>query len=175
MNNYIDENTPFGIHNQHYYSTIVPTEECIIYLVQYCDDEYNKFNALTDEVEKNKEQHGEYSYSFKKGSMTFEVTLRGKSYNNVTCDSFLEFEQAIEGKGLKEISSLEIKMDLNFKRDREDASAEHQNSFVITFRPYEISFIRKSNHNETMMNQIEINIDEVLKRFPSINSIFATK
>ena len=118
MNNYIDENAPFGIQNQHYYSTIVPTEECIIYLVQYCDDEYNKFIALTEEVEKSKEQHGEYNYSFKKGNTTFEVVLRGKTYANIVCESFLEFEQAIEEKGLKDISSLEIKMDLHFKRNR---------------------------------------------------------
>ncbi len=175
MNNYIDENTPFGIQNQHNYSTIIPTGECITYLVQYCYDEYNKFIALTEEVEKNKEQHGEYNYSFKKGNSVFEVSLRGKMYTNVICHDMEEFEEATHEKGLKEMSSLEIKMHLNFKRDREDVGSEHQNEFVITFRPYEISFTRKSNYNETMMNQIEMNIDEVLKRFPSINSIFSSK
>lgn len=175
VNNYMDENTPFGIQNQHYYSTIVPTGECIQYLVQYCCDEYNKFIALTEEVEKNKEQHGEYNYSFKKGSTLFEITLRGKMYNSTICHNLQEFEEVIEEKGLKEMSSLEIKMNLNFKRDREDTGSEHENAFTITFKPYEISFTRKSNYNETMMNQIETNIDEVLKRFPSINSIFSAK
>lgn len=175
MNNYIDENTPFGIQNQHNYSTIIPTGECITYLVQYCADEYQKFTALTEEVEKNKEQHGEYNYSFKKGASLFEIAIRGKQYSNIVCENFQEFEAAIQEKGLKDISSLEIKMHLNFKRDREEVGTEHQNEFVIIFRPYEISFSRKSNYNETMMNQIETNIDDVLRRFPSINSIFSAK
>lgn len=175
MNSYIDENTPFGIQNQHYYSTIIPTGECITFLVQYCCDEYDKFIALTEEVEKNKEQHGEYNYSFQKGTTVFEISVRGKMYSNVVCHNLQEFEDSIQEKGLKDISSLEIKMHLNFKRDREDAGSEHQNEFTITFKPYEISFIRKSNFNETMMNQIETNIDELLKRFPSINSIFSAK
>ena len=66
-------------------------------------------------------------------------------------------------------------MDLDFRRGNGDDLIEHENSFKVIFKPYEITFARKSNHNELKMNQIEYNINNILKQFTVANSIFCTK
>ena len=70
---------------------------------------------------------------------------------------------------------MEIKLDLYYKRGKNDNLTDYENSFTIVFKPYEIIFARKSNHNEVNMNQIENNINEIMKKFPTANSVFCTK
>ena len=66
-------------------------------------------------------------------------------------------------------------MELDFKRGKGNELKDHENSFTISFKPYEITFTRKSSHNEAKMNQIENDIKEILNKFQSINTIFCTK
>ena len=49
------------------------------------------------------------------------------------------------------------------------------NLFHIIFKPYEITFTRKSSHNEFQMNQIEKDVKDIFSQIPALNTIFCTK
>lgn len=177
-NEFIDEEVTTVINNEYDYSNIVPTQEMITYLVQYCDSVFKQFMALVYEDEKRNEQFKqEYkNYNYKKSyGESLEIYIREKSYNNITCKDFASFQSAVNDGNLKNVSDLDIKLQLDYKRGREDSLVDYENSFSILFKPYEITFARKSNHNEANMNQIETTINEILKKFPVANSIFCTK
>ena len=175
---YINEDEPSVKNNEYDYSTIIATSEAITYLVQYCDSTYKKFVALIDEDEKRNEQFKQEfkNYNYKKNyGERFEVYIRGKNYNTITCKDLAAFQSAVNDGNLTNVSSLEIKMDLDFKRGKGNDLTDYENSFTITFKPYEITFIRKSSHNEARMNQIENDIKDILNNFQTVNTIFCTK
>ena len=166
------------INNEYDNSNILPAIEYITYLAEYCDGVYKQFIKMTEEdEEKNKQFKQEYKeYNYKKNyGASFEISIREKSYNNINCEDIQTFKTAIADGNLKSVNGLDIKLDLDFKRGKGDNLEEHDNSFSILFKPYEIKFARKSNHNDGQMNQIENNINEILKKFPIANSIFCDK
>ena len=173
-----NEDTLSVINNTYDYSNIIPTVECIRYLVQYCDNVYKKFvNLMEEDTKKNeqfKEEFKNYNYKKSYGDL-FEIYIREKSYNTTTCKDFATFESAVSNGHLKNVSSLEIRLELDYKRGKCYELKEHENEFIVKFKPYEITFVRKSNHNEESMNQIENIIKDILSKFPISNSIFCTK
>ena len=76
---------------------------------------------------------------------------------------------------MKNVSGVDIKLNMDFERGREGNFESHENNFVIIFKPYEITFSRKSNYNDVNINQIENQINEILKKFPVANCIFCNK
>ncbi len=162
------------------YSNIVPEIEVIKYLVQYCESIYIEFiNLVNEDEEKNKKFKIEFrNYMYKKSYETrFEISIREntESYSSINCKSFADFNNVISSGHLKNVKSLIIYLDLYYKRGKEFEYDEYENSFIISFKPYEIKFTRKSNHNENTMNNIENNINSILKKFRVQNSIFCTK
>lgn len=166
------------VNNEFDYSNVLPTIECVKYLVQYCDNTYKQLlNLVEQDEEKNKQfkpEYKEYNYAKSYGAR-FEVYIREKSYNNITCKDYNTFETAVNNGDLKNILGLEIKMELDFKRGNGNNLEEYNNSFVILFNPYDIKFARKSDHIESNMNEVENQINNILKSFPVANSIFCTK
>ena len=81
----------------------------------------------------------------------------------------------IQNNNLKNVLSLEIRLDLDYKRGRGNEANNHENSFSISIKPYDIIFARKSNYSDNYINQIENNINEIFKKIPTINTIFCTK
>ena len=167
------------INNEFDYSNIVANVEAITYLVQYCDSMEKQLKKLIEEdEEKNKRFKNEYKdYMYKKTySERFEVYIRSKSYqNSITCNDYESFVSAVKDGNLKNVSGLDIKLDLDFERGKGDNLDKHENSFKIVFNPYDITFTRISNHNDPSMNQIETQINDILKRFQVVNTIFCTK
>lgn len=166
------------INNEYDYSNILPTIECIDYLVKYCDNTYKQLQKLVEEdEEKNKQfkmEYREYRYGKSYGAK-FEVYIREKSYNNITCNDYDMFLAAVKDGNLKNISSMDIKLTLNFKRGKGMNVEEYSNSFTILLSPYNIKFARKSDHNESNMNEVETQIKNILNQFPIANCIFCTK
>lgn len=166
------------INNENNYSDILPTAETVAYLVNYCDKVYKDFVSLLEEDEKKNEQYKlEYkNYMYKKSyADRFEVTIRNKNYNNITCKSYDMFLSAIEDGNVKNVQSITINLELGFKRGKERDFEEHENEFKIEFKPFDTTFVRKSNHNDPSMNNIEEKIKMILERFPTMNTIFYTK
>lgn len=166
------------INNEFDYSNVVPTVEMILYLVQYCDQVYNQLTKLVkDDEEKNKQFKSEYKeWNYKKSyGQSFEVFIREKNYNNITCKDYSQFVSAVNGGNLNEISGMYIKLCMDFFRGKGENTVEHENSFTMSFKPYEITFTRKSNYNDPSMNKIEEQINSIFKHFPVANSIFCTK
>ncbi len=175
---YITEDESSIKKNEYDYSTIIATTEAIAYLVQYCDNVYKQFISLIEEDKKRNEQFKlEYrKYNFKKVyNERFEVYIREKNYSTITCKDFASFQSAVNDGDLTNVGSLEIKLEMDFERGISDELVEHKNLFAIIFRPYEIKFTRISSHNEAIMNQIENNINKILNKFQSVNTIFCTK
>lgn len=173
---YLEEETV--ISNEYDYSNILPTVENITYIIQYCDQIYNHFLKLIDEDEnKNEKLKYEFkNYNYKKSySEGFEVKIRQKNYNIISCKTYSSFVEAVNSGQLLNVDSLEINLNLDYKRGKNDNLNNHENSFDITFKPYEIRFIRKANYKEMDMEQIENNLNEMLKKFPVVNTIFCSK
>lgn len=166
------------INNEFDYSNIIVTAEYVSYLANYCDQLYKQLLAKQDEEEeKNKQFKLEYKeYMFKKKySQGFQIYISEKSYNNITCKDFASFQTAINDGNLKNVTKIDIKLDMDFERGKNNNYEEHENSFTIIFKPYEITFARKSNHNDPSMNQIENQINEIMKKFPVANTVFCDK
>lgn len=166
------------INNEYDYSNIIPTEDKIIKIVEFCDQMYNNYLHLIEEDEKQNEKlKYEYqNYNFKNCyGMELEIKINSKNYNNISCKGYKAFLEIVSNNQLKNIDSLEIKLNLDYKKGKNNNLKEHQNSFNITFKPYEITFIRKSNYNEDTMNRIERIINKLLKEFSIANTIFCSK
>lgn len=166
------------INNEFDYSNIVPTIEAVSYLVQYCDQMNKQLTKLVEnDEEKNKKFKLEYkNYIYKKiYSQGLEVYIREKSYNNITCKDYESFTSAVSDGNLNNVNGLDIRLCLDFERGQENNYDKHENSFSIIFKPYEIIFARKSNHNDPNMDKIEEQINSILKKFPVANSIFCNK
>ena len=174
----IDESVVTIIDNEYDYSNCVPTVEGVSFLVKYLDSVYKNYLRLTEEDEKKNEQFKfEYkSFNYKKTYESgLEIRIKEKSFNSVTCNDWESFLSAVDKECLKGIIEVKIRLDLSFKRGKGENLSKYENSFLITFAPYDISFVRKSNHNEVVMNKIEKDIREILNKFPVMNTIFCTK
>lgn len=166
------------INNEFDYSNVVPTIEAISYLVQYCDQMNKQLTKLVEEdEEKNKQFKSEYKdYMYKKSyGQEFQVYIKEKSYNNITCNDYESFSSAVKGGNLNQVTGLDIKLCMDFLRGKEEKLEEHENLFTIIFNPYDIKFARKSNYNDPNMNKVEEQINSILKQLPVANSIFCNK
>ena len=76
---------------------------------------------------------------------------------------------------LKNVSKLIISLNIDFYRGTNDNKQIHENSFKISFEPYNIKFIRKSNIKDEEMDMIENNIRRILDSFKVQDSIFYSK
>lgn len=166
------------INNETDYSNKLATIEKITELISICDNIYTQFTDITQkEEEKNKQFKEEYKeYTYKKHWGTkFEISIRNKSYNTITCDNLNTFKTAINDGNLKEVDALTIYLNLDFKRGKGLDLEEHENEFKITFKPYDIKLLRKSNHNDQDINQIENVLKDTISKFPESNTIFCDK
>lgn len=174
----MNSNEKVIINHETDYSNALPTVEIITYLVKFCDNLYKQLVSLFEEDEKKNEQYKEEfkEYKYKKMYSTrFVVRIREKAFNNIECKNYEEFTSAVSNGDLKQVDKLEIILDLDYKRGRGTNLEEHNNSFVISFNPYNITFARKSNKNDSDMDQIEEQIKKVMDQLPIANSIFCDK
>jgi len=166
------------INNEYDYSTIIPNGESIAYVIQYCENLYTQFMLLISNDEKKNEtlkyEYKNYEYG-KHFKSEFTVTIRQKNFSTIVCKNHSAYMDALKSGNVNNVDSLDIIMDLSYKRGETSNFKEHLNDFKIIFKPYDIKFIRKSNHNEDNMNQIEDSINVILKQFPAANSIFCSK
>lgn len=174
----MNQNTQSVVNNEYDYSNCLPTIECVTYLVKYMSDVYDNFLKLQMEDEENNKQfkpeYKEWKYKKSYGEK-FEIYIKEKTYNNLTCKDFASFQSAVADGNLKNITGMTIKMDIDYKRGIGEKLDEYENSFYVSFEPSNITFARKSDHIESDMNQIENNIKAILEKFPILNTIFCTK
>lgn len=173
-----EENKISIVNNEYDYSNIIPVIDNVTYLVAFCDNIYNNFlKLIADDEEKNKPFKEEYKeYSFKKiYSNSFVVEIKTPSYSTIECRNLEEFKSATRNGNLKQVNALYVKMNLDFRRGVGDNLVTHENSFIISFKPYEIIFKRKSNFSDVNMTRIEDEIKSILNKFSVANSIFCDK
>lgn len=178
MDDNFSQETNIIINNEYDYSNILPTVEGISYLVQFCDKMNSQLKKLCEEdEEKNKQYKLEFkNYSYKKTiSQKLEIDIVEKEYQHIYCEDYPQFVSAVQGGNLNKVSSLKIRLELNFSRGKGDNLERHENNFTISFSPYEIKFTRKSNFNNPSMDRIEEKIKDILKQFPIANCIFCNK
>lgn len=175
--NYVNNEQKTVINNEYDYSNIIAETENIVYIAQYFQNTYSQFLKICEEDEiRNKPLKYEFqNYNFKNYYSRFEINIRMKTYNNVTCNSLESLIDVIKKGQLNNVNSLEILLELDYYRGANSNKNLHENSFKIIFKPYDIIFARKSNYNEENMNQIENNVNGLLKKFKTVNTIFCTK
>lgn len=166
------------ISNEKDFSNIIPTVENISILIQYCDQIYNQFVKLIedDENRNSKIKYELQNYSFKKCfGEGLEIIIREKNFNTITCKNYNSYIELYKNGQLNNLDSLEVNLELNYQTGMNGSLITHENLFKIKFRPYEISFIRKSNFKNFNMERIENTIIDILQKFPVANTIFCTK
>ena len=170
--------TEKNINNEFNYSTAIPTTKNITILVQYCEEVFNSYSQLINEDEsKNEKLKYEYrTYQYGKiYSLDFKVVIYDKNFKYIECPSLKSYIEAVNNKQINNVSSLNIKLNINFKRGPNGNTKDHINEFKINFKPYEIIFTRQSNFDDTNILKIENDINEILSKFPAIDTIFCTK
>lgn len=159
------ENQNESINNIFDYSNAVPTKEAVSHLVKYCDSVYEQYLWLLKEDEKKENK----SYP-KKYNLFLDIRIKDQKFNNIICNNYISFKKACLDGNLDNIDSMEIRLNISYKKD-----VIYNNLFTILIKPFNLKFIRQSNYNELEMNIIEKNINEILKRFHTVNSLFCTK
>ena len=169
------------IDNTYDFSNYLPTPEGIMFLVEYCYSVYTGFTKLLDDDEKkNKmlmEQDRVYEYKRNYNDL-FEVHVRPKMNEDlgVGYNDIWDFRSAMQAGKLYNVGALRISMNLNFLRNSNGYMEDHNNSFLITFLPYNIKVNRRGNYHDKNMEQIEQGIINTMKlKFPKGNSIFCYK
>ena len=167
------------INNEYDFSNIVVDIEHLEGLIRFLDGLNKQLKKLADEdEEKNKqfkEEYKEYKYkeTFGQG---LDIYIKYESFSsNITCKDFESFESAVKNGNIKNLRGIDIKLCLDFKRGNGSNLVDYDNLFKITFEPYNITFIRKSNHNDEIMDQIEKKIVATMNQFQVINTIFCSK
>lgn len=168
------------VNNEFDYSNIVVDIQTLSYLVQYCESVYNQFqNLIIEDEQKNEKLKYEFkNYQYKKYYATkFDILVKKKdtNYSSINCKSYESFVDAINNNHLNNVDSLTITLNLSYRRGKETELVDYENEFKFIFKPWDIKFYRKSNYSEEVMNQIENNLNNILKKFKIQNSIFCTK
>ena len=166
------------INNEYDYSNVLPVVNAISYLVNYCDLMNKQLIKLVEEDEQKntqfKVEYKEYNYA-KSYKQYFEVSVRNIDGKRDSCKDYSSFVDLVNKGGLKNVCDISIKLDLCFKRGKYFSLEEHENNFVIRFKPYDIKFTRKSNFEDTSMDEIEEQIRKIMDSFPVANCVFCDK
>ncbi len=165
------------INHEFDYSNAVPLVENISYLIKFCDNVFNQFMKMVDDDKKKNEKlkHEYKNYLYGESyNQKLEIGVR-KGYDYISYKNCSSFLNAINNKEIVNLSSLEIKLNLNFERGQSGDTKTHENDFKISFEPYKIMFTRKSNFKDSEIDQIENNINELMKKLPTVNTIFCSK
>ena len=164
------------INNEFDYSNKVAEVENISILIQYCESLYNQLlNLINEDEEKNERLKLEFrDYQYKKSySNIFEILIRKKNtYNDISFKSLDTFNESVKSGQLVNLEKLSINLDLCYKRGKNSDLRDYENNFKFVFKPYDIKFFRKSNHNESSMNQIEENFNKLFEHFREQKCIF---
>ncbi len=173
------EEKEIEISREYDYSNSVPEAQNILFLAKYCYSYYVQLIKMCEEdEEKNRILKSEYKdFLYKKSfSSKYEVAIREKDvFSSLACKTYDSLVEAANSGHLKNVESVVITLDLSFRRGKDMATKEHENLFKISFKPYSIVFIRKSNYADSSMDKIENVINEILKKFSVQNTIFCTK
>lgn len=173
------EEKEIEISREYDYSNSVPEAQNILFLAKYCYSYYVQLIKMCEEdEEKNRILKSEYKdFLYKKSfSSKYEAAIREKDvFSSLSCKTYDSLVEAANSGHLKNVESVVITLDLSFRRGRDMATKEHENLFKISFKPYNIVFIRKSNYADSSMDNIENVINEILKKFRVQNTIFCTK
>ncbi len=162
------------------YSNSVPEIELILFLAQYCESYYRQLVKMCEEdEERNSKLKYEYKdFQYKKSyNAKYEVAIRekGGSFPGLSCKTYESLVESTNAGHLNNVESVTITLDLSFRRGKDMNTKEHENLFRITFKPYDIVFIRKSNYVDQNMDEIENVINAIMKKFRKQNTIFCTK
>lgn len=164
-----------SINNMFDYSNSIPTVRDVKHLVKYMFNIYEQYLWMVTEDEKKYKKEHKYSIYENFYSLIFDVRIKEKDYTIITCKNYSEFEQCIKDGKLDNIDSMEIRLIIDYKNNYAKDYVMYNNNFTVYLKPFNISFYRKSNYDKLEMNAIESGINEILKRFTTINSIFCTK
>ena len=170
--------TSATVYKEYDYSNAIPTVNDVFQIVKLCDYWNQRLSMqVKEDEEKNAPFKLEFKdYMYKKSYMQkYDIWIRGDSFQSICCKDIDSFISAYKNGSLKKVSEVTITLNLYFYRGKGGQEVEHENSFVISFKPYNIKFIRQSNHEDSNMDQIEKQFDAILSEMAVANSIFCDK
>ena len=166
---------PSPVNHEHLYPNLLPVREYVENLASFCERAYKVLEKKADEDEQKNasieysQQEYVYKKSFGAGFKVHLYTNANVSLDYETADSLLAASR--DGR-LNDVSMLVIRLDLDFSRGKNNAFEDHNNEFEISFRPFDVKFLRNSNYVDPDMDKLEDEIVKILEDFPFMKTIF---
>ena len=163
--------------NEYDYSNIIAIKDGIDYLVQYMDSCYKQYLDLVEkDKERNKNLAFEYrDFDYGNSFDSFTVIVWSKGFDSITCKTNEQYLNLSKEGKIKNVKELTITLKMNYERGQRNNKISCKHSFIVTFKPYDISFKRQSNYSDDLMDKIETMIKGILDKFTTIDTIFYSK
>lgn len=165
------------INNEFDYSNAIINKESLLYIAKNIDSIFQKMKSIYEEDRiKNEQLKTEYkNHDFKDRHSKLQYSLKLKDIYCSEIESYEALEIAVKDGKFDNIEYFNIILELDYSRGKGDNLTKLENTFKLVFKPYEITFTRKSNYNDLLMQQVEESINNSLKQLNTLNTVFCTK
>ena len=172
--NYNLENQSSMVNSVFDFSNALVDTNNLLPLVQYYYGIYMQYIKLAEEdAQRNEKLKYDYQkFECSKRWFKFKIRTLTNDYNNAEYNTLADFNYAVTNGKIRDISLLEIELTLDFSTGTNNNKIDYDNEFVITFKPYDIKFKRKSNKNIQTMQEIEDYTISLLQSFNKQTTIF---
>lgn len=153
------------------YSNKVIDSDSLLVLADKFQKLYNRMEKVfNDEETRAQNNGGLYKYKKDCSKLIYEIVY--KNYSSVKCASYEEFYQVVKDNKLKNVSTLNFVLIINYNRGYSNKFEKINNEFCIIFNPFDVKSRRISTENDKNMDQIAQIINMELEKFTTADSIF---
>lgn len=165
------------INNSYDYSNSLIIKEGIVNLATYLNDINTKMESLfkNDENKNSKLELSDQTFQYKKDKSNLKMIIRDGNFKSTTFDDLTEFKKAVNDGLLVNVDKVELEYKVSYYSISDGVKDYHENIFDLVFKPGDIKFIRKANHNEELFNNYEKEIIKFMDNIPKYNTIFCSK
>ena len=153
------------------YSNKVIDTDSLLILADKFQKLYNRMEQVfNDEETRAQNNGGLYKYKKDCSKLIYEIVY--KNYSSVKCTNYEEFYQVAKDNKLKNVSTLNFVLIINYNRGYSNKLEKINNEFCIIFNPFDVKSRRISTENDKNMDQIAQIINMELEKFTTADSIF---
>ena len=153
------------------YSNKVIDTDSLLILADKFQKLYNRMEQVfNDEETRAQNNGGLYKYKKDCSKLIYEIVY--KNYSSVKCTNYEEFYQVAKDNKLKNVSTLNFVLIINYNRGYSNKLEKINNEFCIIFNPFDVKSRRISTENDKNMDQIAQIINMELEKFTTAGSIF---
>ena len=153
------------------YSNKVIDTDSLLVLADKFQKLYNRMEKVfNDEETRAQNNGGLYKYKKDCSKLIYEIVY--KNYSSVKCANYEEFYQVVKDNKLKNVSTLNFVLIINYNKGYSNKFEKINNEFCVIFNPFDVKSRRISTENDKNMDQIAQIINMELEKFTTADSIF---